>query len=467
MKKHKKFNLPNVYALLFSFVVLAAVLTWIIPAGSFERVTDGTITKVVPGTFAFTERKPQGIWDILNAFVTGFKNQSSLVFMVFFVGAAVNMLEETGAIKTVFSRIAVSMKGKEGITVFCMMAFLSLGGATGVFGNVALVLIPIGIVLSQAMGFDKTLGMFMVFLGCFSGFNVGWANPSTVGVAQTIAELPLFSGIEVRLFIHAANFLLSFGFVYLYLRQIRSNPEKSLNAIAGEPPYQYMGNGNESSLDDKVSLSQILSLISMIAGIAAVMLGALLYQWNTDEIGATFFGVAFLIGIFNYKNLNDTTNAFIKGCSKTVTAAFVIGFANAITVIMQQGGILDTIVYYLSVPISLFGDIVGVNLMLIANLLINFFITSGSGQASAVMPIMVPICDLTGITRQVAVQCYQFGGGLSDCIYPTVATLMGGCAFAGISYLKYVRKVLPLFIVQVVLAMITVTILQIIGWTGI
>lgn len=464
----KKKWFPNVFSLLFSFSVIAAILTWIVPAGSFERIVEDGITKVVPGTFSFIEKNPQDLWDIFQALVTAFKNQASLVFMIFFVGAAVSMLETTKAIDAFFAKIADLAKGKEEIAVFCIMLFLSVGGATGVFGNVTLVLIPIGIIISQAMGFDKTLGFLMVFLGSFSGFNTGWVNPSTVGVAQTIAELPMFSGLGVRVLFHVVNFTISYLFVYAYLRQIRSNPQKSLNYKPGLAKELYMGNSENGEVKDvEVTSSQMISMLCMIVGIIIVIIGALKFGWGTDQIAATFFGVAFVMGLTNYKDLNLMMDQFTKGCSKTVTAAFVVGFANAIPVIMKAGGILDTIVYYLSEPIGYFGDVVGTVIMLFSNIIINFFITSGSGQASAVMPIMIPICDLTGITRQVAVQCFQFGDGLSNCIYPTVASLMGGLAFADVSYGKYIKKVLPLFILQISLAAVAVVILQSIGWTGI
>lgn len=465
LKKERRF--PNVFTLLFLFSILAAVLTWIIPAGSFERVAVENGVRVIPGTFALTERSPQGIWEICQAIMTAFKNQASLVFMIFFVGAAVHMLEASKAIDAVFAKIAYAARGKEGLAVFGIMLFMAIGGATGVFGNVTLVLIPIGIILSKAMGFDKTLGFLMVFLGSFGGFNVGWINPSTVGVAQAIAEIPLFSGMGVRILFFIVNFLLSFLFVYFYLRQIRKNPEKSLNYKPGMQFSDYMG-GQESMEEAKVRVTrcQAYSMVIMMIGIAVIMYGALKFGWGTDQIGAVFFFATILIGLMNTKDLNTTMEEFGKGCSKMVTAAFVVGFANAISVIMKNGGILDTIVYYLSVPIGQFGPVIGANIMMLSNLVINFFITSGSGQASVVMPIMVPICDLTGITRQVAVQCFQFGDGLSNCVYPTVASLMGGLAFAQVSYGKYIKKVLPLFICQILLAMLAVTILQNVGWTG-
>lgn len=464
----KKRWFPNVYALLFLLGIAAAVLTWIIPAGSFERMTEGTITKVIPGTFAYGEASRQGLWDLFNAVITGFKNQAGLIYMIFFVGAAVHMLDSTKAIDTVFTKLAKAVKGREEIAIFCLMAFMSLGGATGVFGNVTLVLIPIGIFLSQAMGFDKTLGFFMIFFGSFSGFNVGWANAGTLGVAQTIAELPMFSGFSMRVMFHAVNFAISYGFVILYLKKIRKDPKNSLNYKNGLKVSQYMGNTEAAKELNQASItaSQIFSMLFMLGGIATVVFGALKYKWGADKISATFVVVSLLIGVVSDRDLNEIFNRFIKGCSSMVTAAFIVGFANAITVIMSNGGILDTIVYYLSAPINQFGAVVGANIMLLVNVVINFFISSGSGQATAVMPIMVPIADITGITRQIAVQAYQFGDGFTNCIVPTVGTLMGGLAFADLGYGRYLKKVMPLIILQIVLAGIAVTILQMAGWTG-
>ena len=459
---------PNVYALLFLLAVAAAVMTWVIPAGSFERVTEGTVTTVVPGTFAFAEQKPQGLWQIFEALVSGFKNQVSLILMILFVGAAVNMLAETKAIDTIFTRLAKAVKGKEEIAVFCVMAFMSMGGATGVFGNVTLVLVPIGIFLSQAMGFDKTLGFFMIFFGSFSGFNVGWANAGVLGIAQSIAEVPMFSGFGARVIFHAVNFTISYVFVWMYLQQIKKDPKRSLNYETGVKTSEIMGSREASSRMEEsvVTGSQILSMVCMMGGLLAVVFGALKFKWGADKISATFLVVAFLIGAVSCRDMNEVFDRFIRGCSGVVTAAFIVGFANAITVLMKNGHILDTIVYYLAMPINHFGPTVGAAFMYLANVIINFFISSGSGQAAAVMPIMVPIADLTGITRQVAVQAFQFGDGFTNCIIPTVGTLMGGLGFAGISYGKYLKKVMPFIILQLVLALIAIVVLQSIGWTG-
>ena len=207
-------------------------------------------------------------------------------------------------------------------------------------------------------------------------------------------------------------------------------------------------------------------MLCMVAGLAAVVIGALKFKWGADKISATFLVVCLLIGCVSCKDINVGFNRFIKGCASTVGAAFIVGFANCLTVLMSNGMILDTIVYWLAKPISHMGAVLGAGFMFLANALINFFISSGSGQAAAVMPIMVPIADLTGITRQVAVQAFQFGDGFTNCVIPTIGTLMGGLGFAGISYGKYLKKAMPLILVQITLAFFTLMFLQSIGWTG-
>lgn len=463
----RKFNFPNVYVLLFFLAIFAAILTWVVPAGKFERVVEKGITQVVPGSFALVEQNPQNPWQVFRAIVTGFKNQISLILMVMFVGAAVHMLEASRAIDVAFQKLAQSVRGKESFAILLIMAIMSLGGATGVFGNVTLVLVPIGILLSLAMGFDRMLGFAMIFFGSFSGFNVGWANFGTIGLAQTIAQLPIFSGIGFRIFAHFVNFLLSYGFVMLYYFRIKKDRTLSLNYEIGMKEEDYWGT-KETNTSDNIRLSngQALSLITSVIGMSFVVFGAIKWKWSADHISAAFLIVSVLIGLLNGNGFNNTFNLFIKGCSTVVSAAFIIGFANGITVLMSQGLILDTVVYYLSIPISNLGAVAGANFMLLANIIVNFFISSGSGQASAVMPIMVPLADLTGITRQVAVQAFQFGDGFTNVIIPTVGSLMGGLGFARVSFGKYLKWVLPLVLMQITLSFAAITVLQTIGWTG-
>lgn len=469
-KAKKKFQFPSTCALLFMLTIFAAILTWIIPAGEFDTEQVGSVNRVIAGTYHTIEQSPQSPWAVLMATVAGFQKAATMMIMIMFIGAGVHMLQLTGAIETSFNKlVSGGKKTNDAVIVFAVMIFMSIGGACGVFANPTVALIPIGILLTKAIGLDAASGFLIVYLGAYSGFNVGWANPSTLGIAHPIAELPIFSGMSVRVVLHVINFILSYIFVMMYIKNVRKDPTKSLNYEPGMKTSEYMGMQEEvsSDLGGKLNWKQLVALVSIIVAIVAVVIGSVNFGWSNEEFAAAFLLVSVIIGLTSGYGINGTTKEFIKGCSTMLNAAFIVGFANAISVILADGHILNTIVYALSIPLSSAGSVVGANLMFIVNLFINLFIPSGSGQAAAVMPLMVPIADLTGITRQVAVQAFQFGDGLSNCIVPTAGTLMGSLGIAGVAWSKYAKWFLPFLLVQCVFACIALTILQSVGWMGI
>ena len=437
----KKLQIPSTCALLFMLMIVCTILTWIVPAGEFDTEKVGDLNKVIAGTYHTVEASPVGPWATIMAVVQGFYKAAKLMVMVMFVGGAVEVLEKTGAIHAAFGKLASKQNLNVNVLVFLVMAFMSIGGAAGVFANPVVALIPIGIILATNLGYDSFTGFLLVYMGAYSGFNVGWANASTIGTAQPIAELPIFSGFSVRVVLNIINFAICYFFTIRYMKTIKADPKKSLNYEAG-------------------------SLIGLVVAVAAILVGSVKYKWSYDQIAATFFTLAVVVGLLNGMGINGTTKVFIGGCSKMVNAAFIVGFANGISVILASGNILNTIVYWLSIPMSGMGSILGANFMFVANLFINLFIPSGSGQAVAVMPLMVPVADLAGITRQVAVQAFQFGDGFSNCLFPTAGTLMGSLAIAKTDWTKYAKWLMPLLGCQVILSFASLTILQSIGWTG-
>ncbi len=471
MSKKKGFKIPPTCALLFMLTIFAAVMTWVIPAGEFDTEKVGTTNRVIAGTYHAIEQTPQNPWDVLQATVKGFSNSGVLMTMIMFTGATVHMLQKSNAIEVAFKSIAGSgKKANDALIAFMIMLFMTIGGACGVFANPTVALIPIGIILSQAIGLDAAAGMMLVYLGAYSGFNIGWANPSTLGVAHPIAELPVFSGMGVRIFIHVVNFIMTYVFVVAYMKKIRKDPTKSLNYEPGMKPEQFMGlkkSEDTANLDGKLNFGQMVALGATLGSIVIVVFGSVSYGWGNSQFAAIFLCAAIVIGLANGYGIEGTTKEFITGCSKMVNAAFIVGFANGISVVLSNGHILNTIVYYLSLPLAQVGPVVGSVLMMVINTAINLFIPSGSGQAAVIMPLMVPTADLTGITRQVAVQAYQFGAGFADCIIPTAGTIMGSLGIAGISYNKWVKNYLPLIAAQFVFATIMLVVLQSIGWTGV
>ena len=457
----KKSRVPHVFALMFIITILMAVLTWLIPAGQYERVKEGTVTKVVADSFKVVDANPQGFWEIFNSVVKGWVQSASMIFMVFFVGGAIRILDETGTIRVGMNRIVHKLKGKELWAVGIIMLLMSIGGATGVFANPVVALIPLGILLARGLGYDSVVGFAMIYLGSYAGFNVGWGNVFTVGIAHNIAELPIFSGFGVRVFFHVVNLLLTFGFVYLYIKKIQADPTKSLVYSAEEAAEQ----SNHFEEQESMDFRHMVCTAIVILAFGAIIYGSLQLKWGIDHYSVVFFMMAVACGLVGGLGMNGTAVAFVKGCGSMAYAALVIGMARAISVVMTDGKIIDTVVYYLSLPIAKYGPVIGANLMFLANVVINFFIPSGSGQAVTVMPIMVPLADLTGITRQVAVQAFQFGDGFTNCFIPTASVVMGCLGLSGIAYEKYVKWIFPLIALQIVLAMVALTVLQTIGWS--
>jgi uncharacterized ion transporter superfamily protein YfcC len=300
----------------------------------------------------------------------------------------------------------------------------------------------------------------MIYLGSYIGFNVGWGNVFTVGIAHTIAELPMFSGFGVRVFFHVVNYILVFGFVYLYIKKIKADPTNSLTYSIEESTAQ----SNVFEEKEVMTIGHMICTAIVVVAFGAIVYGSLRLKWGIDHYSVVFLMVAVFCGIIGGLGTNGTAIAFVKGCGSMAYAALVIGMARGISVVMTDGKIIDTVVYYLSLPIGMFGPVVGAVLMFFANIVINFFIPSGSGQAVTVMPIMVPLADLTGITRQVAVQAFQFGDGFTTCIIPTASVLMGCLGLSGIPYEKYVKWAAPLIAIQLVLAMIALVVLQLLHW---
>ena len=458
--KNKVFKIPFVFALMFVLTVIMAALTWILPAGTYD--IDPQTKRVIAGSYHEIARNPQGLWDIFNAITKGTVQSAVMMAMIFFIGGAVEVIQQTGTIDAGMGRIVSLLKGREKWAVIIIMAFMSVGGAVGVFANPVIALIPLGVMLAKSLGYDAVVGFAMIYLGSYSGFNVGWANLFTVGLANEIAGLPITSGLWIRIVLHILNTSLVIAFVLRYIRIISKDPTKSLvydpAAPAANTPEAVTG------LAEKMSVRQIIIALIVAVGFGFIIYGSLKWKWGVSHYATVFVIIGIVSGFVGGLGLDQTVRSFSKGISNLAFAAFVVAFARAISVIMTDGRIIHTVVYYLSLPVSKVSTLIGANVMLAANVIINFFIPSGSGQAMTVMPIMIPIADLTGITRQVAVQAFQFGDGFTNCIIPTSGTLMGMLGLAGISYGKYARWYLPVILVVIVMGIITVTLMQFFGW---
>ena len=297
----KKLQIPSTCALLFMLMIVCAILTWIVPAGEFDTEKVGDLNKVIAGTYHTVEASPVGPWATIMAVVQGFYKAAKLMVMIMFVGGAVEILEKTGAIHAAFGKLASKQNLNVNVLVFLVMAFMSIGGAAGVFANPVVALIPIGIILATNLGYDSFTGFLLVYMGAYSGFNVGWANASTIGTAQPIAELPIFSGFSVRVVLNIINFAICYFFTIRYMKTIKADPKKSLNYEAGMSASDSMGAGKDGAkaIEAHLTTKHLISLIGLVVAVAAILVGSVKYKWSYDQIAATFFTLAVVVGLLN------------------------------------------------------------------------------------------------------------------------------------------------------------------------
>ena len=290
--KKLSFKFPHVFSLMFMITIFMAILTWIIPAGEFTRVKQGAVTKVVAGSYHVVNSQPQGIWEVFQAVTKGWEQSSVMIFMVFFVGAAIQILEQTGTIRIGLSRVVKGLRGRELYAVGIVMIIMSIGGATGVFANPVVALLPIGLMLSKALGYDEVVGFGMIYLGSYAGFNVGWGNVFTVGIAHSIAELPMFSGMGVRVLFHIVNLALTFGFIAMYCKKIKEDPTQSLTYQPGKELSSGAASGAEGKAQEPFTWQHIICAIIAIVGFGAIIYGSLNLKWAIRHYSVVFLMMA-------------------------------------------------------------------------------------------------------------------------------------------------------------------------------
>ncbi|PAD43667.1 YfcC family protein [Shouchella clausii] len=434
-------KVPHTYAILFAMIVLAALATYFVSPGAFERVEQDGRTLLVEDSYTPLEASPVTPFEMFQAIPTGLMDSAQIVFYIFLVGGTFGVILKTGTIDaTVYSLIG-RLQSKGIYLIPAMMIVFSIPGATIGMSEEIIIFVPIGIAVAKALGYDTITGTAMVSLGAMAGFVGGMMNPFTVGVAQSIAELPLFSGIAFRF----AVFLLFLGsaiwLVVRYALKVTKDPSASL--------MHGFESGKQASAQAAPRFSGrhacVLAIIAV--GFALNMYGVFQWDWYLTEMAAIFIIIGFLVGLTGGLGVNGMFTAFTDGMKMVTFGALVVGFARAILVVMEQGQIMDTLVYQLSNWISVIPSQLTVIGMFILQLIINFFIPSGSGQAAVTMPLMTPLADMLDIQRQAAVLAFQYGDGIMNTINPTSAPLMAFLAIAGIPYLRWVKFIWKLVVI--------------------
>lgn len=441
MKKFMK--VPNTLTLLFALMVLAMIATWIVPQGFFETQTlENGRSAVIPGTFTYAEeRQYLTPWQLLTTIPRAFASAQDVIFFVLILGGVLSIARATGTVDALIGRL-LSRHGERPqklifMVVFCFAMASSAIGTSGEYIPFVLILVA----LCKAMRLDAMTAVGMTLAGYGIGYGVSAINPFTVVIAQQIADLPVLSGMALRLAIFIPFVLIGFHHVWSYAKKVLADPKQSMVADLPCP----LGNQAPPSYP-ALGWHHRFILFSFIATIGIVAYGIRMHGWYLNELSACFIAWGLLTAVVGKISADVAAQKFIDGAIELTTTAMLIGVARGISLIMEDGQILHTLVHGLSQPLSHVGAEVAVVGMLIIQTLMNFFIPSGSGQAYVTMPLMVPLSDLLEIPRQVAVLAFQFGDGFSNMIVPTNAVLMGIIGIAGVPYGHWLRFCAPLML---------------------
>lgn len=436
--------------ILFCIIALMAICSYVVPAGSYERIFNETANRKVVdhNSFTYVEQSPVSFFSFLHAISNGMVEVADIMVFIFLVGGAFNIITQTGAMENGIKKLAYRLQGREKIIIPMMMFVFSLGGATFGMSEETIIFIPIGIALARALGYDAIVGMAMVTFGAAIGFASGFLNPFTVGVAQKIAELPTFSGMPLRIAVWLVMVVVVPMCILRYANKVRKNPE-----------FSYVRDLELAEKDKKITIEDvplrardILVLLTLATGLIIIVVGGVMkFGRGVLDIGAVFLGMGILGGILGGTRPNQMARDFIAGAKDIAMGALIVGIARGILVVMSEGQILDTIVHALATIISGLPKTVAAEGMLIVQCIINFFIPSGSGQASTTMPIMTPLADIVGISRQTAVLAFQFGDGFTNAIIPTHGTLCASLGVAGIPFNKWFKFALPVVAVELLI----------------
>ncbi len=461
-----KIKIPNTYIIIFSLLVITTILTWIIPAGEYQRIIVDGKKEVVNNTFHYETGNPQGIGDLLMAPIRGFVDASLIIGLVFIVGGAFAVFQKTQAVDSLILGIAKLHKDSRLVRLLLIPIFMiifSLAGAIFGMSEEVIPFILVFVPLALTLGYDTITGVAIPFVGAGAGFAGAFLNPFTVGIAQEIAGLPLFSGIVYRAFCWLITTSVAIAFVMYYAKKIKVHPEKSISFILDKEKKKQIDHSRVEN-HSGISRRHKLVLITFLAGLAVLIFGVLKYQWFIEELAAVFLITGILVGLVGRLSLNEITESFIKGAKDLVGTALIIGLARGILILSQDGKIVDSILFALSTPISSFHPVISSQAMFLVQTLINFFVPSGSGQAVLTMPIMAPLSDLVNVSRQTAVLAFQFGDGFSNMIIPTSAVTMGVLSLAEIPWEKWAKWILPLEIIFVIVGMALLIPPFLLGW---
>ena len=439
-------ELPHIFVLLFCVLVLATVATHIVPAEQNARVMDEGLKRTVinPTSFKYVEETPVGLFEMFVSLELGLIEAANIVFLIFAAFSCLYLMEKTGAIDASIALMVRQAKKNPRFSlglIVVLMTLLSIWGSTGTLSYEEIIAFsPIFVSLSIALGYDALTGVAISVVPVGIGFASATVNPFTIGVAQSIAELPVFSGIGYRCLILAVMTAFSILYVLHYANRVKKDPSKSLVSDVDYSDFTI----DDEKMNTPFTLQRKLSMLALLVGVCVMGYGLIFLGWYINQVAAIFMIVSIVVGIINRWGPNRIAGTLCDGLSRGVVAALTVGVARGILVVLTKGNVIDTLIHgcvSLLESLSLYASAIG---MLVFQNLLNFLIPSGSGQAAVAMPIITPIADLIHLNRQIAVLAFQFGDGFSNLLWPT-GFMVIVCAMVKIPLSRYYRWIIPFY----------------------
>ncbi|MDG5479600.1 MULTISPECIES: YfcC family protein [Staphylococcus] len=464
-KSKKKFKMPHIYVILFVFGVIATIATYIVPSGEFKRIKGPEGREMVDAdSFHYITSAPVGIVDFISIIPRGLIEAGEIVFFTLIIGGMFMVLRRTGIIEIAVDNLARRFIYKSIFiipvltTVFAIVATL-IGTA-----ELSLVYIPVIIPLIIALGYDSITATAIALCGTVVGFTVGVLNPINTGLAQKLSGIPVFSGIGLRIILFIVVLAVTIIFIMRYAKKVQKQP--TLSSVYEDDSekrelYQHITEHAPTTATTR----QKWGIAVIFAFFIILVYGVTTQGWFMVEMAGLFIFMGVIVGIVSGLSMQTICEAFNDGFKDVLMGAIIVGLARSIAVVLEDGKIMDTIVHGLGSIIDGTTPTIAVIGMYAVQMLINFIISSGSGQALVTMPIMAPLADMLGITRQTAVLAFQLGDGFTHIFYPTSGYFMAALAIGGVSYTKWIRFFFPLFIIWAVISIITLIIAQLSGWS--
>ena len=442
-----KIRVPHTYVLLIGLIAMAAASTWIIPAGRYDRVIEQGREVVDPLSYHAVEARPAGLGAFFLAFPRGLVEIAQIVFYIFIIGGAFGVLNRTGMIQAGVRALVRRLGGRKALIVPLLTVVFAVGGGTIGIAEETLVFLPALLLLARSLGYDSLTAGGIALVGANAGFASAFMNPFTVGVAQGIVGLPLFSGMGFRLGLWAVMTSVTVLFLARYARRVAAEPRLSRMYEFDKTREPLAGADQDGPFAGKYPLVLALTLGALIL----LVVGAIRWHWGILELSGLFFGLALASGPLGGLSLDETVKAFVQGASDITYAALIVGLARGTLVVLRDANVIDTITHALAQTLRGWSSTMSAIGIYVAQNLLHFIVPSGSGQAAVSMPVLAPLGDLVGVTRQTNVLAYQLGNGLTNVFIPTQGYFMAALGILRIPWTTWVRWLLPLLAIWLVI----------------